>query len=60
MKIIYIDTQNVHKAIEELGWILDWKLFYQYLIEKFAPEKVKMFVGYIKRHEKFYQEIQSI
>lgn len=60
MKVVYIDTQNVHKAIEELGWIIDWELLYAYLMEKFSPDKIRMFWGYIKRFEHFYKKLQDI
>ena len=44
MIVVYIDTQNVHKSIEDLGRILDRELFFVYLQEKFAPSTIKMFV----------------
>jgi hypothetical protein len=33
--IAYTDTQNAHKATEELGWLIDWEKFYGYLQKKF-------------------------
>ena len=43
MKIVYIDSQNIHKGIKELGWIIDWELFYEYMKRKFNVDTVKIF-----------------
>jgi hypothetical protein len=43
MKVVYIDAQNVHKSIQELGWIISREMFYGYLQKKFAPVTVKIF-----------------
>lgn len=60
MKIIYIDMQNIHKSTESMGWIIDWGLFYQYLWQKFTPDKVIMFVGYIQKYKHFYDKLIGI
>lgn len=60
MKIVYIDSQNVHKGIEELWWLIDWKLFYIYLKSKFDIDKVKIFFGYVKKYEKLYKFLKEI
>ena len=44
MKIMYIDSQNVHKAIEKLWWIIDREKFYKYSKLKFNVDKIKFFV----------------
>ena len=60
MKIVYIDTQNVHKSIQNLGWTIDWWLFYLYLQEKFSPDCIKMFMGYIPQLEHLYTQMKTI
>ncbi len=60
MKIVYIDTQNIHKSIQEMWWLIDWWLFYQYLQKKFLPDKVIMFIGYIQKYNHFYQKLKNI
>lgn len=60
MKVVYIDSQNIHKAIEELWWIIDWELFYQYLVKKFEVQEIKIFLWYIKKYEKFYSQLKEV
>ncbi len=60
MKVVYIDSQNIHKAIEELWWIIDWELFYQYLVKKFEVQEIKIFLWYIKIYEKFYSQLKEV
>jgi uncharacterized LabA/DUF88 family protein len=59
-KIAYIDAQNVHKAIEELWWILDWWLFYVYLQEKFQIDICKIFIGYVPKYESLYAYLYTL
>jgi hypothetical protein len=60
MKIAYIDMQNIHKSIEEMGWIIDWGLFYEYLKVKFSPDRVIMFVGFMQKYKHFYDKLEKI
>ena len=57
MKTVYIDAQNVHKAIEWLGWIIDREKFYNYLKNRFDVDSVKFFVGYLRRYQWFYNKL---
>ena len=60
MKVMYIDAQNVHKAIEYLWWTLDrWK-FYTYAINKFWLDEIKIFQWYLTRYESFYTKLKWI
>jgi uncharacterized LabA/DUF88 family protein len=54
MKIVYIDAQNIHKSIKDLWWIIDWKLFYDYLQEKYTPDRVLVFLWYIQKYKHIY------
>lgn len=61
MKIVYIDSQNVHKALENYhNWIIDWKKFFVYLKEKYKADKVKIFFWYVCKHKFFYQSLWKI
>lgn len=60
MKIVYIDSQNIHKSIEELWWIIDWELFYKYLCKKFEVQEIKIFLWYVKKYEKLYKRLKEI
>jgi hypothetical protein len=61
MKIIYIDSQNVHKALETYHkWTIDWNRFFVYLKEKYKADKIKIFFWYIKKHQGFYNKLWNI
>lgn len=60
MNIMYIDSQNVHKAIEMMWWIIDRDKFYNYSNEKFNLDKIKFFVWYLEKHQKFYDKLNDI
>jgi len=52
--------QNVHKSTEDMWWIIDWKLFYDYLIKKFDANKIIMFIWYLARYQKLYNKLTDI
>ncbi len=60
LKIVYIDSQNIHKWIQELWWIIDWEWFYKYMKTKFKVDKVKIFLWYLNKYEKFYSKLKDI
>ena len=60
MNIFYIDMQNIHRATQEMGWLIDWELFYEYLQKKFSPDKIIMFVGYIQKYQHLYDKLIKI
>ena len=43
MKVVYIDAQNIHKATQDIGWKIDWELFFLYMKRKFEVVEVKIF-----------------
>jgi len=60
MKIVYIDSQNIHKWIEELWWYIDWELFYIYMKRKFWVDKIKIFLWYVLKYKRFYEKLNNI
>lgn len=61
MKIVYIDSQNVHKALENYhNWIIDWNRFFVYCKEKYKVDKVKIFFWYINEYKYFYDRLTNI
>ena len=61
MKIVYIDSQNIHKWILEYHkWIIDWWKFYIYLQDKYKINKVKIFFWYLKEQRWFYHKLRNI
>ena len=55
----FIDGQNLHKSIEEQGWILDHKKFYQYLQDKLKIQKAFYFIGYMKENVGLYRNLRD-
>lgn len=55
----FIDSQNVHLAIRDQGWTLDWKRFRQYLHDKYNITKAFAFLGYIPGKEALYTHLQK-
>lgn len=56
----FIDSQNLHLSIKELGWKLDYKKFRIYLTEKYAVEKAYLFIGFIDTNQELYKNLQEL
>jgi uncharacterized LabA/DUF88 family protein len=54
----FIDAQNVHLGIAELGWKIDWRKFRIWLSDKYSIEKAMVFIGYHKGNESLYSFLQ--
>ncbi len=54
----FIDCQNVHLAIRDQGWKLDWFRFRRYLREKYFIKEAFAFIGYIPGNEALYDYLQ--
>lgn len=55
----FIDAQNVHKGIKNLGWELDWKRLRVYLSEKYNIATAYIFVGYVPPNQDLYAQLQQ-
>lgn len=55
----YIDGANLHKALEELGWELDYKRFRIWLTEKYSVNKAYIFIGLIPKYKNLYTYLQE-
>lgn len=55
----FIDGANLHKGIKELGWQLDYKRFRIFLFEKYAVNKVYIFLGFIPTNANLYRDLQN-
>jgi uncharacterized LabA/DUF88 family protein len=55
----YIDGANLHKAVQELGWELDYKRLYVWLSEKYAVTKAYFFIGLIPKYKSLYTYLQE-
>lgn len=54
----FIDSQNLHKAIAEQGWLLDYRKFRVYLREKYSVTKAFYFIGYIPKNKNLYDAME--
>lgn len=55
----FIDGQNLHKAIKEIGWDLDYRRFRIYLKEKYNVSKAFILMGYIPTNADLYAALQN-
>lgn len=55
----FIDSQNVHKGIQSLGWVLDWRRFRVYLAEKYKVKIAYLFIGFMPEHNDIYDDLQK-
>ncbi len=55
----FIDSQNVYRGIESLGWKIDWFKFRKYLSEKYGVAVAYLFIGYVAKHNDLYDLFQK-
>jgi len=55
----YIDGVNLHKAVSDLGWRLDYERFRVWLREKYHVEKAYLFIGLIPGFTDLYKYLQE-
>jgi len=55
----FIDAQNLHMAIDEMGWKIDYKRFRIYLKEHYNVEKAYMFMGFKPAEQQMYNFLQD-
>lgn len=56
----FIDSQNLHLSIRELGWSLDYARFRVYLREKYAITRAFLFLGYQPERHSLYTALQRM
>ncbi len=55
----YIDSANLHNALLELGWQLDYRSFYIWLTEKYSVTRAYIFIGLIPKYKDLYIFLQE-
>jgi uncharacterized LabA/DUF88 family protein len=55
----YIDSANLHKGIESLGWDFDYRRFRVWLKDKYSVTQAYLFIGLIPKYKKIYTELQE-
>jgi uncharacterized LabA/DUF88 family protein len=56
----FIDSQNLHLSIRELGWFLDFQRFRVYLREKYGVDRAYIFIGFDERRRALYTALQAM
>lgn len=56
----FIDSQNLHLSIRELGWSLDYKRFRVYLAEKYGVAQAFLFIGFDEQRQSLYTALQKM
>ena len=56
---IYIDSANLNRASNELGFQIDYKKFRGWLRQKYGANKACMFIGMIPKNAKRYEYLQE-
>ena len=57
--IAYIDGANLHKALDELGWKLDYGRFRRWLQDKYDIQYAYLFIGLIPKNKDLYTKLQE-
>ena len=57
--VAYIDGANLHKAIGQLGWRLDYVKLRVWLREKYGVSHAYLFLGLIPRYKNLYTHLQE-
>jgi len=56
----YIDGVNLHKAVRELGWNLDYARFRVWLTEKYSIKRANIFIGLMPKYKDLYAYLQKV
>lgn len=55
----YIDGANLHKAVEELKWNLDYTRFRIWLKDKYNIKRAYLFIGFVSKNKNLYTKLQE-
>lgn len=55
----FIDGQNLHLGVRDLGWSLSYKRFLIYLQDKYNVSKAYLFIGYVPENQELYKSLQE-
>src|SRR3989338_10250290 len=56
---IYIDGNNLYRGAKELGYLVDYKKFRNWLRQKYQATSVYLFIGLVPDRVKFYEYLQE-
>src|SRR3989338_4152158 len=55
----FIDGQNLHLGVRDLGWKLDYQRFRVYLADKYHVTRAYYFLGYMPENQILYKSLQE-
>ncbi len=55
----FIDSANLHQAIKDLGWALDYRKFRRHLTDKYHVGKAYLFLGFLETQQSLYAHLQE-
>lgn len=55
----FIDSNNLHLAIKDIGWSLNFARFRRYLKEKYGVTKAFLFIGFVSGNNDLYIALQQ-
>lgn len=55
----FIDGNNLHMALRDLGWKIDHHRFRVYLREHYGVKKAYYFIGFVEENTRLYQKLQE-
>ena len=55
----FIDGNNLHLSVINIGWKLDYRKFRQYLADKYDVVKAYYFIGKVPEMEQLYSNLQN-
>ncbi len=55
----FIDSNNIHLGIKDLGWEVDYGRFRTYLKDKYNVVRAYYFIGYIAKNESLYNYLKK-
>ena len=56
----FIDGQNLHLGVRDLGWKLDYQRFRVYLADKYHVTRAYYFLGYMPENQILYKSFQIL
>lgn len=59
IRYAFIDSQNLNLAIRDQGWILDFKRFRKFLLEKHGVDRAYLFIGFLPNNQALYSFLQE-
>lgn len=55
----FIDGTNLHLSTKYLGWLINWKVFREYLQKRHNVTQALYFIGYSRQYEQLYSYLRN-